>query len=861
MIDRPRLYRLLDRWPEQRAIAIFAPTGYGKSSLVSRWSECSGHSSDVAWLSLNESDDEPRQFALDLAATLDQVLPGALALVRPILEDSEGSAERVLARLFASFWEEAGPGAASVDQHILLVLDDLHRIESEAVKAVITTMLEQGPDQLHLLLMAQRPVLPLARLAAHGRVMALGVQDLRFSADEVHQYVQRRGFGQPSQADVAQLAARSEGWVMALQLAVLSLDGHGSPADLLRVLRGESTWLAAYLTEEVLEHQTPEQRRFLLQTSLLDEFNADLCAAVTGQEDAHARLDDIAQRELFLTALDDARTWFRYHSLFQQLLQQRLRATAEPGVITDLHRRAADWLDGAGYIEAAVRHLLSAGDEDGAAALVESHLRDLVWREPYRARALLALLPLRALAERPQLMLDRCRLATWFDESSTLTVAQEAEATLQARLASDPDATRHRAEWLVLRAAGFFLRRDIPAAVADVRLAEHHLSYLDDFHLGMLRFLQMHLHGYAGRQSDAVQAAQAAVKAFERFGVADWAVAVRRELARWRMRQGAGAEATRLFRELLAHQRDYPHRAKRDLALAFLFATENSYWQDRLDQARVYQEAAMKLAAELQDAELVLTLRTLGRLLDQTGGEIVTDAQAGLGSLSQITTPGLFEPAVGYKTRLLISSGRPDSAWQMVQELGIDLQNIPEDRVQRSLITYLHAYVARGLGLAGVAPILARMLAIAAERGERFYQLQLLALSAWQQLQSGGAAAAAAPLLEAAQFARETGYIRVLLDIPELSFLLQKMGVSLSPAPTSADAADLPAIERTELSKQEMQVLQLLAADQTYEQIAAALMISVNTVRTHVRNVYRKLGANRRDQAIYQAASRGLLAA
>lgn len=664
MIDRPRLYRLLDRWPEQRAIAIFAPTGYGKSSLVSRWSECAGISSHVAWLSLDESDNEPRQFALDLATALDQVLPGALALVEPILEDSEGSAERVLARLFAAFWEEAGPGAASAQQHILLVLDDLHRIESEAVKAVITTLLEQGPDQIHLLLMAQRPVLPLARLAAHGRVMVLGVQDMRFTADEVHQYVQMIGFGQPSQADVAQLAARSEGWVMALQLAVLSLDGHGSPADLLRALRGESTWLAAYLTEEVLEHQTPEQRRFLLQTSLLDEFNAELGAAVTGQEDAHARLDDIARRELFLTALDDARTWFRYHSLFRQLLQQRLRALAEPGVIADLHRRAADWLDGAGYIEAAVRHLLAAGDEDRAAALVESHLRDLVWREPYRARTLLALLPFEMLAARPQLMLDRCRLAAWFDESSTLTLAQEAEATLQARLASDPDAARHRAEWLVLRAAGFYLRRDLPAAAADVRLVENHLSYLDDFHLGLLRFLQMHLHGYAGRPSDSMQAAEAAQAAFERAGFAWGAVAVSRERAKWSMHQGDSAEATRLFRDLLEHRRNYPLRAKRDLALAFLAAAQHSYWLNRLDQARVYQSAAMALAAELLDTQLFQIIRTLGHLFDHTGGETVTNSQAGLGSLSQITIPSLFELAVGYKTRLLISSGRPDSAWQ-----------------------------------------------------------------------------------------------------------------------------------------------------------------------------------------------------
>ena len=179
IIDRPRLYRQLDRWPELRAIVIHAPSGYGKSFLVSRWIDHAGLDGCAAWLSLDEGDGDPRQFAQHVAAALDRVVPGALGLAQPILKDSEGSTQRVLMRLFSALWEEAGTGSLTADRQTLLVLDDLHRVQSAEVDAAIRLILEQGPSQLHVLLLTRkRTTLPLARLYAHGKIAVLDAKEV-----------------------------------------------------------------------------------------------------------------------------------------------------------------------------------------------------------------------------------------------------------------------------------------------------------------------------------------------------------------------------------------------------------------------------------------------------------------------------------------------------------------------------------------------------------------------------------------------------------------------------------------------------------------------------------------------------------
>lgn len=857
LIDRPRLYRRLDQWTEKRAIVIYAPTGYGKSSLISRWIDCSGHARRAAWLSLEEDDNDPRQFALDLTSALDRILPGALALVQPILEHSEGTVERVLTRLFSTYWDEASAEALPADQHTLLVLDDLHRINSSAVERAIRMILEEGPPNLHLLLLArQRTTLPLARLFAHGGILTLGVEELRFTAPEISEYLLGHGFQHPTEDELAQLAERSEGWVTALQLAVLVLQGRTNVSELIQVMHGKNIWLAEYLTDEVLSQQTPALRHFLLQTSILDAFNVSLCVAVTGIDDAYARLDEVARKDLFLIALDEKATWFRYHHLFREMLQHRLHAQTEASAVAGLHRRAADWLLAAGDAPGAIRHRLAAGDKEQATALVESQMRAILLQEPYQARTLLALLPDDLLRRSPQLMLDRCRLAALLDDKTSATYIKEAEHTLQTLKDSDPDAARHHAEWLVLRAGSLFIQRDLAATADAVGQAQPFSSQLDDVHSGVLSFLQMRLHDLNGRHEEMTQAAEAALAAFERSDFVIGAVALRRELARWAMASGNSDEARRRFEQMFEQWESDRLMGTGEMALAYLFAAENSYWQDRLDEARTYQRLALELAIQLQDPQIIHAARFLGQTLGMDVFAVEIGTQAFLELLSEVNSPAISDFIVEHHIRALIAAGRNDSAWRIAQTLAARAQKTPDYGVRRQQITYLRARIAQGADLAAVTPALAEALNTAREKGNRFDQLQLLALTAWQQVQLH-APGAAATLREAASLARETGYIRALLDIPALVSLLQEQGIALTASPPP------PRVARptggVTMTDQELRVLELLADDYSYAQISAQLVISINTVRTHVRHVYHKLGANRRDQAVYQATRHGLL--
>jgi LuxR family maltose regulon positive regulatory protein len=214
---------------------------------------------------------------------------------------------------------------------------------------------------------------------------------------------------------------------------------------------------------------------------------------------------------------------------------------------------------------------------------------------------------------------------------------------------------------------------------------------------------------------------------------------------------------------------------------------------------------------------------------------------------------------VDFETRALIAAGRSDLAWQVLQENGLDLQTIPCDPVARKMVAYLRTYIARGRDLAAITPLLTQAISMAREQELRFHQLQLLGLQAWQQWKLAGLEGSRDSLNQAVQLARETGYVRLLLDISDLANLLQEMGISLDAADLPAGGSTLKGLDSNLLTDREQHVLELLAADYSYQEIGNEMVISVNTVRTHVKNIYRKLSAKRRDQVIVRAKALGLL--
>ncbi len=862
-VARLQLFRLLNHWPEWRAIAIYAPAGYGKSSLASQWIDWSPAAQQVAWLTLDENDCDPIHFAHSFAAALERVLPGALSLTRPILEDSHGGAARALTHLMAAM-EEGTLRPEGARKDILVVLDDLHCIQSPDAAAVVRAMIENGPASLHFLLLSRgHTEVSLARLFAHEAVLVLNVEDLRFSAEEIRCFVTTSGFAEPTRSELEQLVRRSEGWIMALQMAVLAVRKHGSVVNLLGALHAGNGWLAEFLAGEVLQQQPARLRSFLLQTSILDQFNGALCAAVTRADDAFATLAAVANAGLFLIPLEGGDGWYRYHHLFQELLQRQLLAETDLPEVADLHCAAASWLADEGHVTAAVHHLLLASAENDAACLIERHLPYTLLNDPPAARHLLGLLPMRIMEQRPRLMLDRALQAILMSSYEAPAFVRQAGQVLEQQQLTLENAPEVNVQWLLFRSCVAFTERDLIKAWEYLVLVQSYEHLLSDTLRGLMYFLQVHLMRYEGRHVEMQRCAAAALAAFTRAGFDYGRVALQRELANWSMRSGHSLEAARQFDAIFSSLPLEQPLIMRELVFAYFYAADNSYWRNRLGQSRAYQETGLALARQLGDEELILYATVLARLLDVAEGRASAELAAPTEQLQALTATGLWEMTLDLYTRLLVTGNQDRAGWnvdRLLGEAGRMLMGGAKLHELSGVISYARLYIALGVDLAALMQTVTEALAYRSTIGDRFSQLQLLVLKAWLHSKQQSRPIAVKTLGEAVTLAQETGYVRVLLDIPDIAKLLLEVTGS-SPARSvrrsqGALAPDTP----VELTDQECVILDLLAADYSYQQIADELVISLNTVRTHVRHIYRKLAVHRRERAIERARWLGLVA-
>lgn len=859
IVDRPRLYRQLDRWRDVRGIAVHAPAGYGKSSLISRWIDVSELEEQAAWFTLDESVGNPRDFVHGFAAALEKVQPGLLSAACPILEDAEGSAERVLARLLTILEEGlAAPDAGS--QHLLLVLDDLHRIHSAEIDTLLLTILQHGPSRFHLVLLArQRTDLPLARLIAHEQVVLLTKEDLRFTEAEVRELLEQQGFAPPSDSTVAQLAQRSEGWVTALKLAMLSTLNRGAPESLVAALQSERSWLTEYLIEEVLRQQTPDVRTFLLHTSILDEFNAELSAAVTRIDNAYSVLSEIVHNDLFVVTSNSSGGWYRYHHLFQDLLKRRLAAREAASPIVELHVRAADWLLENDRSESALHHLLAAGLLDDAAEVVERLLSDMMLRDPHRAKRVLEELPAGTVQQRPRLLLDRIRLALLVSAPDIRQVRHEIEVAFNPLRESGSVTDALVAEFAVLQAGADYLQHDQTAATKHLEKARRCLDQLDDFGRGTYYFIRLNLLAADGTIEEVTRYANEAITAYGRAGFSAGVISLRREVARKAMHRGSAGEANELFRNLLDRPVVEGPMVVRELITAYLCAAENSYWQNDLGEAKPYLWSLKQLAEKLQDKALIYFAASLEQAYAVEGEAECLKPGVVAARMEEISDDSLRSYLLDLGIRRALATQSYDDIREMASFIDLSISDLTPEASDRHLVPRLFAQAVCDASAPNTDQILAAALAHATSRGDRFRELRLLAFSSWLRLQQAKTEQAIAIARRAAELAGETGYVRVLSDIPKLAQLLPHWEESIKSRQKPGKSRAQASPDEIGLTRQEARVLALLAQDRTYQQIAEELVISINTVRTHVRHLYRKLSARRRDQAIEAAYRFGVL--
>jgi LuxR family transcriptional regulator, maltose regulon positive regulatory protein len=366
LVARPRLTAKLEREAGRKLTLISAPAGFGKTTLLVEWLKGreEGNQS-VAWVSLDEGDNDPVRFLSYLVAALrrtvgegfgDGVLAALRSPERPRMEAVLGAFVNELVDL---------PGEVAV------VLDDYHVIDSEAVHRLAAFLLEHLPPNVHLVISSRiDPPLNLSRLRARNQMTELDAADLSLTPEEAATFLNSVMALDLSGEAIATLEERTEGWIAGLQLAALSMRDRQDVSAFINAFSGSHRDVLDYLAEEVLERQPGQVREFLLETSIADHLTDTLCDALTGHSDGQEMLERLEKENLFVFALDEERRWYRYHHLFADFLRGRLMRE-RPESAGELHLRASGWYEGKGYLAEAIGHALSTPDHDLAARLIE----------------------------------------------------------------------------------------------------------------------------------------------------------------------------------------------------------------------------------------------------------------------------------------------------------------------------------------------------------------------------------------------------------------------------------------------------------------------------------------------------------
>jgi LuxR family transcriptional regulator, maltose regulon positive regulatory protein len=361
LIRRERLFATLEAAVNGAAVTLIqAPPGYGKTSLLSQWaSGCTGDA--VAWLTATAAEDEP---ALLLEILSESLSHAGIRLDPPKHPAAARHRPRIVTQRLVN-------AILSHGKRVVLCVDDIHNItERSAIDCFATLIEATGPQFRIVLTSRQTPELLMGRLRAYGDLAEMSADDLRFASEEVVEFFSRNGPVDLSPEEVSVIEQRTEGWAVGLRLTSMVLGESESRSEMLSSLTGDRRQLVSFFGEEIFARQPAQLKLFLLRTSILERYCAELCSAVSGEQDSQALIDMCESKGLFVMPLDQSRTWYRYHYLFAQFLQRKL-AELHRDEVTALHRAASDWLQAAGLSLEAIEHALAAGDARLAGEILE----------------------------------------------------------------------------------------------------------------------------------------------------------------------------------------------------------------------------------------------------------------------------------------------------------------------------------------------------------------------------------------------------------------------------------------------------------------------------------------------------------
>ena len=892
-VPRPRLHVVLQDGLERRLILVSAPAGFGKTTLLCDWLETLGL--PVAWLSLDEQDNAWPRFLAYLLASLQGIDPAIGAGMLGALESPQ---RPPLDSLLEALPEEL----AALRRPFVLVLDDFHVILDPQVHELLTYVIDNQPPGMHLVLAGRSdPPWPLGRLRATGALSEVRAGDLRFTLAEAGRLLNDTlGLGLPDQ-DLSTLETRTEGWVAGLHLAALSLKHAGDRHAFVEAFAGSDRFVLDYLMEEVLAQQPPDVCTFLLQTSLLDRFNAALCDHVTGQNDGQAMLRRLEAANLFVVPLDSERLWFAYHSLMRSFLRS-VEKERDPDGVATVHRRASQWYEANGDVIDAIQYALEARDHERIGQLIRANGLALVfqgeletvlgWLHAYTETWLRA---------GPWLRIAQLWAHSFSGEASTMgeELAESRELVREGlrALEDEPDSQkvvelRHALAHMTAIEANLAVMGGHHAQA--IHLARQALAGLPLSDRTTRRYAFVCLGMALRHQGELRAAADALAEADSPGQDLEHAPAPARGLATlagiqiW-MGQLGEAEAT--CRRILALHEDYLRRCGRRLPIAaFGYArlSEVERQRNRLEEALRAARQSRALAEQWQQTDALFESYThLARALHAAG-----DPAAALSLLHRLErvvqgrSPWLHALSRAEEARLCVRSAHDPAclerarSWARENPLPPDGEFVFRDHPLYLAHTQLLLHESRtdraraqaGLSLAR------RTLRLLESTDALGLQLEAALVCALFEASLGSPEEALAHFLDCLHRAEPRGYVRLFLDYgPAADALLARVPAAdpsyayaqslrhaqeptAAPAPTSPalGAARQPRLEEP-LSERELEVLRLLASTLSSSEIADELCVATSTVRSHTKAVYGKLGVHTRLEALDVARELGLI--
>ena len=867
LIQREELLASLDRAAQAKVTLISAPAGSGKTSLLRAWADGPGQPYRLAVVQVQRDQQDSQQFWLAVLGAIRQAhgTPGDGEQLAATPGFSPGAiADRVLAEL------------AEHRDRTFLVIDDLHELTSPEALAQLTRLLEKLPPHVHAILASRRSLpLRLHKLRLAGDLAEIRTADLRFTPRETREFLEASGIAL-SEAGAAQLHQRTEGWAAGLRLAAISLASRPDPERFVEEFSGSNRTVAEYLLAEMLECQPAEVQQLLLRTSLLDRVNGELADLLTGHPGSERILLDLEDANAFVVSLDPARTWFRYHHLFADLLRLELRRRL-PGQLPVLHRLAAGWLTEHGEIVDAIRHTQAAGDWSDAARLLADHSFGLTLDgQAQTIQTLLRAFPPGAVTEGPDIPLARATSEVArgrLDEAAAhLTVAE-------ASIASTPAGRRHRLEvaTAALRLSLARKRGHFAGVVEQVRFLASPVTGQSDEDIALdsdLRAVALMNLGIVeawslGNQDSERHLLQGAELA-RRIGRPYLEVACLAELA-FAAKIEPFATTRRRCREAIALAEQYGWGAEPVISPALVNLAGVLIWTGEFDEGEHWLRRTAR-ALENDSGRLIRLLLHMATGMLMSGRRRQQEALAEYRAAEHLQAKlegshALASQLTSFRLATQARLGQFGEARESLAALDDSLASSGEISNARAAICLAEGNPGAALAalrdvLDGTAPAIgyvtvveASLLAALAHRGLGDQRAAIaatesaLALSEADRLVLPFAMTGSLELLEAMP-SHETAHAALVTDIAEV---IRGSSIASNHEPSPA--------EIDQLSPSELRVLRYLPTNLSRPEIASELSVSVNTVNTHIRNIYAKLQAQDRSSAVRRARKMRLLSA